>query len=62
MNISLLCWIAAGACLLAAVLLEGFGPLVFNASAEDRRGMHALTGCICIIGGFFVYGALHAAQ
>lgn len=62
MNISLLCFIGAGLCLFAAIAVEGFGPLIMNTTAEDKRGIHAITLAILIIGGFLVYGGFTTAQ
>lgn len=62
MNISLIYFIGAGLCLVAAILIQGFGPLIMNSSAEDRRGIHAITIAVLIIGGFLVYGGFDAAK
>lgn len=62
MTISLICFIGAGLCLIVALLIQGFGPLVMNTSAEDRRGINAITVAVLIIGGFLVYGGFDAAQ
>lgn len=61
MNISLLCFIGAGLCLIAAVLVEGFAPLLMN-TTEDKRGIHTLTCAILIVGGFLVYGGFDVAN
>lgn len=62
MNISLLCFIGAGLCLLMAIATQGFGPLIMNTTAEDKRGIHAITIAILIVGGFLIYGGFDAAQ
>ena len=62
MNISLLYFIGAGLCVLAAIAIEGFGPLVMNTTAEDKRGIHAMTFTALIVAGFLVYGGFDAAR
>lgn len=61
MGISLLCFIGADLCLIAAALVEGFGPLLIN-TTEDKRGIHMLTCAILIAAGFLIYGGFDAAN
>lgn len=61
MTISLLCWIGAALCLITAILVEGFAPLLMN-TTEDKRGIHMLTFAILIVGGFLIYGGFDAAN
>ena len=45
-----------------AIAVQGFGPLIMNTTAEDKRGIHAITLAILIVGGFLIYGGFDAAQ